>query len=94
VFKAIPLPPDGPTIHFSLQPNPSSGLFTLISDNKTIAKDCRYLIYDLQGRMLFKGSVSETNSTELDLSAQSPGIYWISIYRGNEKLQHLKMLKY
>lgn len=94
VFKAIPLPPDGPTIHFSLQPNPSNGLFTLISDNKTIAKDCRYLIYDLQGRMLFKGSVSETNSTELDLSAQSPGIYWISIYRGNEKLQHLKMLKY
>ena len=27
VFKAAPLAPDGPDIHFSVQPNPSNGLF-------------------------------------------------------------------
>lgn len=94
VFKTIPLPPDGPDIHFSIQPNPSNGVFTLVSDNKTIAKDCKFIVYDLQGRQLYKGNVSESNLTTLDLTTQRAGIYWVSIYKGAEKLQHLKMLKY
>ncbi|MFN5653781.1 MAG: CotH kinase family protein, partial [Flavobacteriia bacterium] len=32
VFKPIPLPPDGPNIHFSIAPNPSNGTFVLTHD--------------------------------------------------------------
>jgi hypothetical protein len=94
VFKVVPLPPDGPDIHFSVQPNPSNGLFTIISNNKTIAKTCKFEVFDMQGRLLHKGLVSENNETTLDLTAQRAGIYWISIYKGDERIDNLKILKY
>jgi hypothetical protein len=94
VFKVIPLPPDGPDIHFSVQPNPSNGLFSLMSDNKTIAKSCKFEVFDLQGRLIQKGQVSESNETTLDLTSQQAGIYWVSIYKGEERLDNLKILKY
>ena len=94
VFKAAPPAPDGPDIHFSVQPNPSNGLFSIISDNKTIAKTCEFEVYDLQGRRILKGQVSESNETNLDLTAQQAGIYWISIYKGEERLENLKILKF
>ena len=94
VFKAAPLAPDGPDIHFSVQPNPSNGLFSIISDNKTIAKTCDFEVYDLQGRRILKGQVSQSNETTIDLTAQQAGIYWISIYKGEERLENLSILKY
>ena len=94
VFKVAPLPPDGPDIHFSVQPNPSNGLFSIMSDNKTIAKACKFEVFDLQGRLIQKGPVSESNETTLDLAAQRAGIYWISIYKGDERIENLKILKY
>ena len=94
VFKVVPLPPDGPDIHFNVQPNPSNGLFSIMSDNKTIAKSCKFEVIDLQGRLIQKGQVSESNETTLDLTLQRAGIYWISIYKGEERLDNLKILKY
>jgi len=94
VFKAAPLAPDGPDIHFSVQPNPSNGLFSIISDNKTVAKTCDFEVYDLQGRRILKGPVSQSNETTIDLTAQQAGIYWISIYKGEERLENLSILKY
>lgn len=94
VFMVAPLPPDGPDIHFSVQPNPSNGLFSIMSDNKTIAKACKFEVFDLQGRLIQKGLVSESNETSLDLTAQRAGIYWISIYKGDERIENLKILKY
>ncbi len=94
VFKVVPLPPDGPDIHFSVQPNPSNGLFSIMSDNKTIAKSCKFEVFDLQGRLIQKGQVSESNETTLDLTSQRAGIYWVSIYKGEERLDNLKILKY
>ena len=49
---------------------------------------------DLQGRLIQKGQVSESNETTLDLTLQRAGIYWISIYKGEERLDNLKILKY
>ena len=94
VFKAVPLAPDGPDIHFSIAPNPSNGAFILTHDNKTIAKSCKFEVFDLQGRIIQKGLVSESNQTNLDLTAQRAGVYWICIYNGDEKLENLKILKY
>jgi hypothetical protein len=94
VFKVVPLPPDPPYIEFSVQPNPSNGLFSVWSTNKDLAKDCQYLIYDLQGRVIQKGPISDTYETILDLTAQRAAVYWLTIYKGEDKLQTLELLKY
>lgn len=94
VFKSIPLPPDGPTISFGVQPNPNNGIFLLTNDNKTIAKDCHFEILDLQGRLIQKGSLLGSTETTLDLSAQKSGIYWIRIEKNGTHLQNLKILKF
>ena len=94
VFKVVPLPPDPPYIEFSVQPNPSNGLFSVWSTNKDLAKDCQYFIYDLQGRVIQKGPISDTYETILDLTAQGAAVYWLTIYKGEDKLQTLELLKY
>jgi hypothetical protein len=94
VFKVVPLPPDPPYIEFSVQPNPSNGLFSVWSTNKDLAKDCQYLIYDLQGRVIQKGPISDTYETILDLTVQRAAVYWLTIYKGEDKLQTLELLKY
>ena len=94
VFKVVPLPPDPPYIEFSVQPNPSNGLFSVWSTNKDLAKDCQYFIYDLQGRVIQKGPISDTYETILDLTVQRAAVYWLTIYKGEDKLQTLELLKY
>jgi hypothetical protein len=94
VFKVVPLPPDPPYIEFSVQPNPSNGLFSVWSTNKELAKDCQYFIYDLQGRVIQKGPISDTYETILDLTVQRAAVYWLTIYKGEDKLQTLELLKY
>lgn len=94
VFKLAPPPADGPGINFNIQPNPSNGLFSIVNNNKIIAKTCRFEVFDLQGRSALKGLVLESDQTTLDLSAQQSGIYWIRIYKGDENLENLKILKY
>jgi hypothetical protein len=94
VFNVVPLPPDPPTIQFNVQPNPSNGLFSVWSTNKDLAKDCQYFIYDLQGRIIQKAPLSDTYETILDLTAQRAAVYWLTIYKGEDKLQTLELLKY
>ena len=94
VFNVIPLPPDPPYIEFSVQPNPSNGLFTIISTNKDLAKDCQYVVCDLQGRVIQKGPISDTYETSLDLTAQRSAVYWLRIYKGADVLQTLELLKF
>ena len=94
VFNVMPLPPDPPYIEFSVQPNPSNGLFSIISTNKDLAKDCQYVVCDLQGRVIQKGPISDTYETSLDLSAQRAAVYWLRIYKGEDVLQTLELLKF
>jgi hypothetical protein len=94
VFKVVPLPPDPPIMEISVHPNPSNGVFTIMSTNKVLAKDCSYYVYDLQGRIIQKGQLLESYETVLDLSNQRAAIYWLSLYKNGEKLQTLELLKY
>ena len=77
-----------------MQPNPSNGLFTIISTNKDLAKDCQYVVCDLQGRVIQKGPISDTYETSLDLTAQRAAVYWLRIYKGEDVLQTLELLKF
>lgn len=94
VFKSVPIIADGPDIHFSVNPNPNNGFFDLISDNKTIAKECSFFVCDNQGRVVENGQVSQTNQTPIDLSINCAGIYFINIYQNSALIECLKILKY
>ena len=94
VFKDAPHIIDGPEIHFSVQPNPSNGLFNLMSDNKTIAEKCRYEVSDIQGKVIAKGQISPTNQTPIDLTAFCSGLYWVTIYQNSVYETSLKILKF
>lgn len=94
VFKEIPIPPDGPDISFNVYPNPSNGNFIISHDNKTQAENCSYSIYDLNGRIVKKGDISNDSfETNVDFSYVSSSIYILQIIKENQKLYHTKLIK-
>ena len=95
VFKTIPIPPDGPEIHFTIAPNPSNGTFVLSHDNKTQAQGCRYEIYDLSGRIIAQGTVNNTAlETPIFIPDMRSAVYILRIQKNEEVLSTFKVLKY
>jgi hypothetical protein len=95
VFKLIPLPPDGPDIHFTVAPNPSNGTFVLSHDNKTQASGCTYEIFDLSGRIIAKGTVNNTAlETPISIPEMRSAIYILRVQKNVEVLSTFKVLKY
>ena len=69
--------------YVSVFPNPSSGKFTLSSKNSISAIE----IYNLLGERVYADSkFSQHTSTDIDLSGQGKGIFFINVYTG--KLMH------
>jgi hypothetical protein len=95
VFKLIPLPPDGPDIHFTVAPNPSNGTFVLNHDNKTQATGCTYEIFDLSGRIITKGTVNNSGlETPISIPEMRSAVYILRVNKNNEALTNFKLLKY
>ena len=95
IFKLIPLPPDGPDIHFTVAPNPSNGTFVLTHDNKTQATGCTYELFDLSGRIIAKGTVNNTAlETPVSIPDMRSAIYILRVNKNNEALTNFKLLKY
>lgn len=95
VFKLIPLPPDGPDIHFTVAPNPSNGTFVLSHDNKTQATGCTYEIYDLSGRIISRGTVNNTAlETPISIPEMRSAVYILRVNKNEEVLSTFKVLKY
>jgi hypothetical protein len=94
VFRKIPEPLDGPDIHFSIYPNPTNGNFTISHDNKTIATNCRYVIYNLEGRVVKENDLLENSfDTTVDISSVKSSIYFIQMMKENEVLFTSKLIK-
>ena len=64
-----------PALSFSIIPNPSTGLFTIMAGNSEM-KMIR--VYDITGRAVFERKSAEQNVI-LDLSAESKGVYILQI---------------
>lgn len=80
VFKLIPPPPDGPTIAFTLFPSPSSTSITLAYNNTTLAKNIRYEIYDLNGRIINTGKLDENSKqTQITIANFQAALYLIRL---------------
>jgi hypothetical protein len=94
VFKKIPEPLDGPDIHFNLYPNPASSALILQHDNKTLAKECMYEIFDLNGRIISQGDLNtNTLQTPIDISSLRSSMYLIRIKKAESTLEMLRFIK-
>ena len=68
---------DGQTT-VTIYPNPTQGLLKIDIDNMPENNQSSIRIYDINGKMLLLKSNVE-NSTEIDLSSQSSGVYLLKI---------------
>jgi hypothetical protein len=91
IFKKIP---DGPDIHFSLYPSPTSSQLQIKHDNETVAKQCSFEIFDLDGRILKNGVLSPTDfTTIIDVSNFKASMYLVKILKFGEMIDVIKFVK-
>jgi hypothetical protein len=94
IFKLIPPPPDGPTIHFNLYPIPSLSEITVAHDNLTIAKNCSIQIYDLNGRKVYEGIFDPlSKKTTVNISSFDASVYLLKISNNLDVSETLKFIK-
>jgi len=94
VFRKIPEPLDGPEINFSIYPNPNNGSFVIMHDNKTIASNCHYVVYNLEGKIIKSSSLSQNSlQTMVDISSAKSSLYFIELVKEGETLFHAKLIK-
>jgi len=94
-FKAIfEKVPDGPSIQFSLFPNPTSNEIQLQHNNETIAKECSFEIFDLSGRILSQGKFSsESLTTPINVSQFRSSMYFVRILRNEIPTDVIRFVK-
>lgn len=93
VFTVAPIPPAPQDLVFQLQPNPSSHLFVVSNNSAAAASECRLLVRDLHGRVIKTIDLPNQATYELDLLEERASLYWIEIYKGEQRIQVLKALK-
>ena len=67
--------------NISVYPNPSNGKFQFSIDNSKITKNSKIEIYNVRGERIYQSSIPNTLS-DVDISDQSSGIYFINVYDG------------
>ena len=71
-----------------IYPNPSSGIFQISPNGLQLSK---LEIYNLLGEKVYASPIKAENNLRIDLSNQSPGIYFVRIYEG-EKISTAKII--
>ncbi len=82
----IPLSVDNETTVFKAYPNPTSGLFTVLSREQSISK---IIVYNLGGQKIISDSFR--NEIEIDLTSYPTGIYLIELISDNHR-EKIKVL--
>jgi hypothetical protein len=63
-------------------------------DNETVAKQCSFEIFDLDGRILKKGTLSPTEfSTIIDVSSFRASMYLVRILKAGEMIDVIRFVK-
>ena len=80
-------------LNISVCPNPANTSFNIIFD--TMEKcDCKYYIYDIQGRMVDCGEIDKRESSKvININEYTIGLYYVIIKRGNEIIYSEKIIK-
>lgn len=77
-------------ISISVYPNPSSGVFTIQTDEQSKADKIVLAVYDVKGERIYQSS-SVGYPLSIDLSAQPRGVYFLNI-RINERSINKKII--
>jgi hypothetical protein len=64
----------------SVYPNPSTGKFTLSSDNNLSGIE----VFNMSGKRIYSDFILAKASKEVDLSKYPKGIYFIKVYKGTK----------
>lgn len=74
----------------TIHPNPSDGMFTMeLPADKSIDQ---IIISDVSGRTVTQITVENRKVFTIDLTSQSPGVYFYKANRGNEQIAQGKMI--
>ena len=76
-----------------IYPNPSNGILKLEYNGTQFDKDCGLEIYNVKGEKIYQ-SVALNPISEIDLSYQSRGIYFVKIHKGQAVLTRKILLEY
>jgi hypothetical protein len=68
--------------NLSIFPNPSNGRFQVADGDAEISPNSSVEIFNAEGKLVYKSSISNANS-EIDLSNQQSGIYFVKVYNGS-----------
>jgi hypothetical protein len=64
---------------FSIKPNPSSGIFALSFSSSIALKNIQIDIFDITGNVLYQMTKPQNTSTQIDISNQPKGVYFLQI---------------
>jgi hypothetical protein len=70
--------------NFQIFPNPSSGTFMIQTHN--FYGEAKVNVYDVLGNCLLKKNCREGTPEEINLSSQSPGVYFVELLSGKERV--------
>ena len=65
-------------VPFAIWPNPANHYITIVNQQND-SKSLYYSVYDIAGKQLLKGSISESLTTTVDVSMLKAGIYVLRI---------------
>ena len=63
------------------------------NNSAAAASECHLLVRDLHGRVIKTIDLPNQATYELDLIEERASLYWIEIYKGEQRIQVLKALK-
>lgn len=71
----------------SLYPNPSEGYF-FVDFNSSGLQKAVIIIYDISGKVVYEKTSEISNTTSVDLTNMSKGIYYLQVQKGDETYKH------
>jgi len=84
-FILLSLPDEEPTpFGLSISPNPTRDMVTIRLTGQEDQEEYSFLVYDLNGNVLFRKEISQEISVELDLKANEAGMLLLYVERKSD----------
>ena len=81
--EAIPAEALPASLTFSLYPNPTTGVFTLLNKGDMRSGNVRVEMFDLRGNMIYSTTYGGARDHKVTLPPLTPGLYFVKVISGN-----------
>ena len=82
----------GIDLKVAVYPIPTKDILTLSIEDVSLM-DLSYVLYDMQGRLIKKAIITD-NTTSLDMTGQSKGVYFLEIQQTKQVIKTFKIIKH